>query len=94
MTNGPAKASARSRDRTREHLGTSDVDRDEPQELLRALDEVDAGGRPPGLAQPEVAASRIGPEHGGRVRTGRESTQWWRTEVETASAPAPPGPRP
>jgi hypothetical protein len=49
--------------RTREHLGTSDkVIIANRRILAKAIDDVAAGLLPPGFANPEVAASRTGPD--------------------------------
>ncbi len=62
--------------RTREHLGTSDkVIIANRRILAKAIDDVAAGLLPPGFANPEVAASRTGPD----TVDGIAPAQGWQT---------------
>jgi phthalate 4,5-dioxygenase oxygenase subunit len=57
-------------DRTREHLGTSDkIIMANRRVLLKAIETVQAGGMPPGIADPAIAAASQRPRHGGRRGT-------------------------
>jgi phthalate 4,5-dioxygenase oxygenase subunit len=59
-------------DRTREHLGTSDkVIMANRRVLLKAIETVQAGGTPPGVADAEIAAHRMGPDTVDGWRPGR-----------------------
>jgi phthalate 4,5-dioxygenase oxygenase subunit len=68
-------------DRTREHLGTSDkVIMANRRMLLKAIETVQAGGTPPGVADAALAAQMHDrPRHGGRhgPRPAPRPT-WWR----------------
>lgn len=77
-------------DRTREHLGMSDRAIIANRRLLKqAIDEVAAGRLPLGVAQPEVAAQRIGPDTvDGFAPTGA-CEQWWREAVQAKRDAAP-----
>jgi hypothetical protein len=62
--------------RTREHLGTSDkVIIANRRILAKAIDDVAAGLLPPGFANPEVAATRLGPD----TVDGIAPAQHWQT---------------
>ena len=77
-------------DRTREHLGTSDVAiAANRRQLLRAIDEVEAGRLPPGLAQPAVAGQRLGPDTVDGVAPAQAWQQWWQDAVAAKRAGAP-----
>jgi phthalate 4,5-dioxygenase len=77
-------------DRTREHLGSSDVaivmNR---RMLIRAIDDVEAGEPAPGLAQPRIAATRIGPDTVDGIAPAQDWAQWWRSEVDRKRQAAP-----
>ena len=65
--------------RTREHLGTSDkVIIANRRILAKAIDDVAAGGLPPGFAKSEVAATRFGPN----TVDGIAPAQDWQTWAE------------
>ena len=77
-------------DRTREHLGTSDVAiMANRRNLLKAIDDVEAGRIPMGMAQDVLAASRTGPDtvDGIAPATGWEA--WWRAAVDAKRERAP-----
>ncbi len=79
-------------DRTREHLGTSDkAIMANRRTLLQAIDDVAAGKLPPGLANPEVAAQRIGPDTVDGIAPAHDWQAWWRhaAQAKRASAPWP-----
>jgi phenylpropionate dioxygenase-like ring-hydroxylating dioxygenase large terminal subunit len=77
-------------DRTREHLGTSDVAiMTYRRTLLKALDDVQAGKLPPGLAQPEVAARRTGPDTVDGIAPAQAWEDWWQQAVQAKRRGAP-----
>ncbi len=77
-------------DRTREHLGTSDVAiMSYRRTLLKALDDVQAGKLPPGLAQPEVAGQRTGPDTVDGIAPAQDWEQWWQRAVQAKRQGAP-----
>ena len=77
-------------DRTREHLASSDVAiAANRRALLRAIDDVQAGRLPPGMAQPELAARRVGPDTVDGVAPAQGWQQWWQDEVAAKRAGAP-----
>jgi len=77
-------------DRTREHLGSSDVAiMANRRRLLQAIDDVQAGKLPPGLAQAEVAAQRIGPDTVDGIAPAQDWSRWWRAAVDGKRAAAP-----
>jgi hypothetical protein len=77
-------------DRTREHLGTSDkVIMANRRELLKAIETVQAGGTPPGVADPAIATQRIGPETVDGIAPAGEWASWWQQAVLTKRNGAP-----
>lgn len=77
-------------DRTREHLGTTDVAiMAYRRTLLKALDDVEAGKLPPGLAQPEVAAQRLGPDTVDGIAPAQDCDRWWQQAVQAKRQGAP-----
>ena len=77
-------------DRTREHLATSDVAIAANRRLLlRAIDDVEAARLPPGVAQAEVAAQRIGPDTVDGVAPAQDWQGWWQHAVAAKRAAAP-----
>ena len=77
-------------DRTREHLASTDVAiAANRRRLLQALDEVEAGQLPPGLARGDVAARRIGPDTVDGIAPARQWQQWWRDQVRRRRETAP-----
>ena len=70
-------------DRTREHLGTSDVAiMANRRSLLKAIDDVAAGKLPPGMAHTELAAQRIGPDTVDGIAPALGWEAWWRAAVD------------
>ena len=77
-------------DRTREHLGTSDkAIMANRRMLLQAIDEVQAGRLPLGMAQPAVAAQRTGPDTVDGIAPTEGWPAWWREAVDAKRAGAP-----
>ena len=69
-------------DRTREHLGTSDVAvMANRRNLIKAIDDVEAGKLPLGFAQPEVAVLRFGPDTVDGIAPAKDWESWWQQEV-------------
>jgi hypothetical protein len=77
-------------DRTREHLGTTDkVIMANRRNLIKAIETVQAGGTPPGVADSEIAAHRMGPDTvDGLAPTGGVEA-WWRHAVQAKRDNAP-----
>ena len=77
-------------DRTREHLGTTDkVIMANRRNLLKAIETVRSGGTPPGVADSEIAAHRMGPDTvDGLAPTGGVEA-WWRHAVQAKRDNAP-----
>jgi len=79
-------------DRTREHLGTSDrAIMANRRLLMQAIDDVEAGRDPLGMAQATVAAQRIGPDTVDGIAPTQGWQDWWREAVEAKRAGAPWG---
>lgn len=77
-------------DRTREHLGTSDVAiMANRRILLKAIDDVEAGKLPPGMAQTALAAQRIGPDTVDGIAPAQGWEAWWRNAVDRKRNGAP-----
>jgi phenylpropionate dioxygenase-like ring-hydroxylating dioxygenase large terminal subunit len=77
-------------DRTREHLGTSDkVIMGNRRVLLKAIEAVQAGGLPPGAADPANAAAMTGPDTVDGIAPAGEWATWWRERVRAKRAQAP-----
>jgi hypothetical protein len=77
-------------DRTREHLASTDVAiAANRRRLLQALDEVEAGRLPPGLARGDVAGRRIGPDTVDGIAPARQWQSWWRDQVRLRREAAP-----
>ena len=77
-------------DRTREHLGTSDkAIMANRRNLLQAIDDVEAGKLPLGLAQPDVAAQRMGPDTVDGIAPAQGWQDWWRHAVDSKRQGAP-----
>lgn len=77
-------------DRTREHLGTSDrAIMANRRMLLQAIDDVQAGRCPMGMAQADVAAQRIGPDTVDGIAPAQAWQAWWREAVNAKRAGAP-----
>ena len=77
-------------DRTREHLGTTDKVIMANRRLLRkAIETVQAGGVPPGMADPLVAPTLTGPDTVDGIAPAGDWAQWWRDAVARKRAGAP-----
>ena len=77
-------------DRTREHLGTSDrAIMANRRLLLQAIDDVEAGHKPLGMAQAAVAAQRTGPDTVDGIAPTQGWQGWWREAVDAKRAGAP-----
>ena len=77
-------------DRTREHLGTSDrAIMAHRRLLMQAIDDVEAGRLPLGMAQAEVAAQRIGPDTVDGIAPAEGWQDWWRKAVDAKREGAP-----
>ncbi len=79
-------------DRTREHLGTSDRAIMANRRLLvKAIEDVQAGRLPMGVAHPDVAAQRLGPDTVDGFAPGDAWQAWWlaATRAKRDGAPWP-----
>jgi phthalate 4,5-dioxygenase oxygenase subunit len=77
-------------DRTREHLGTSDRAIMLNRRLLQqAIDDVQAGRTPLGMAQAVVAATRLGPDTVDGIAPAQAWEHWWRQAVQAKRDAAP-----
>ena len=78
------------RDRTREHLGTSDRAIIAYRRALdQAIAQVSAGGVAPGIAQSEVAALRRGPDTVDGIAPAEGWEAWWPAQVRARRDRAP-----
>ena len=76
-------------DRTREHLGTSDkIIMANRRVLIKAIETVQAGGVPPGIADPAIAAEANGPDTVDGVAPAGAWAGWWREQVQAKRAGA------
>ena len=77
-------------DRTREHLGTSDraimLNR---RMLQQAIDDVQAGRTPLGMAQVDVAATRLGPDTVDGIAPAQGWDDWWQQAVRAKREGSP-----
>ncbi|MDH4135005.1 MAG: aromatic ring-hydroxylating dioxygenase subunit alpha, partial [Gammaproteobacteria bacterium] len=77
-------------DRTREHLGTTDkLIMANRRVLLKAIETVQAGGTPPGVADATVALQRVGPDTVDGIAPADHCVDWWRQAVEARRQGAP-----
>lgn len=77
-------------DRTREHLGTTDkVIMANRRVLLKAIETVQAGGTPPGVADAAVAMQRTGPDTVDGIAPAPAWAPWWRQAVQAKRDGAP-----
>ncbi|MBI5274825.1 MAG: aromatic ring-hydroxylating dioxygenase subunit alpha [Burkholderiales bacterium] len=77
-------------DRTREHLGTSDkVIMANRRLLLKAIETVQAGGLPPGAADPSLASGMKGPDTVDGIAPAGTWGTWWREQVDAKRRNAP-----
>ena len=77
-------------DRTREHLGTSDraimLNR---RMLQQAIDDVQAGRTPLGMAQADVATTRLGPDTVDGIAPAKGWEDWWQQAVRAKREGSP-----
>jgi len=77
-------------DRTREHLGTTDkVIMANRRVLLKAIETVQAGGMPPGMADPELAQTLSGPDTVDGIAPADACEAYWREVAACKRAAAP-----
>ncbi len=77
-------------DRTREHLGTTDkVIMANRRLLLAAIDTVQQGGVPPGVADASLAAQMTGPDTVDGIAPAQEWEAWWQAQVTARRDAAP-----
>ena len=77
-------------DRTREHLGTSDkVIMANRRVLIQAIETVQAGGVPPGVADAAQAAAMTGPDTVDGIAPAGEWPSWWQEAVKAKRDGAP-----
>ena len=77
-------------DRTREHLGTSDVAiMANRRNLIKAIDDVEAGKLPLGLAQADVAVQHFGPDTVDGIAPAQDWENWWQEAVKSKRDGAP-----
>jgi hypothetical protein len=77
-------------DRTREHLGTTDkVILANRRMLVKAIETVQAGGTAPGIADPSLAASMLGPVTVDGIAPADGWPTWWRDTVAAVRDGAP-----
>ena len=80
----------RIQDRTREHLGTSDVAiMANRRTLLKAIDAVANGETPVGFADPDVATQRFGPDTVDGIAPAAQWQQWWQDAAAEKRKGAP-----
>jgi len=80
----------RIQDRTREHLGTSDVAiMANRRTLLKAIDAVANGETPVGFADPGVATQRFGPDTVDGIAPAAQWQQWWQDAAAEKRKGAP-----
>ena len=77
-------------DRTREHLGTSDRAIMLNRRLLQqAIDDVLLGKTPLGMANADVASTRLGPDTVDGIAPSQGWEDWWQQAVRTKREAAP-----
>jgi phenylpropionate dioxygenase-like ring-hydroxylating dioxygenase large terminal subunit len=77
-------------DRTREHLGTTDVAiMSNRRTLIKAIDDVENGKPAPGVAQADIAATRTGPDTVDGIAPGHDWQLWLTQAVASKRANAP-----
>jgi phthalate 4,5-dioxygenase oxygenase subunit len=77
-------------DRTREHLGTSDkVIMANRRMLLKAIEDVRAGGAAPGVADPALASAMRGPDTVDGIAPAGTWGTWWQEQVRAKREHAP-----
>jgi phenylpropionate dioxygenase-like ring-hydroxylating dioxygenase large terminal subunit len=77
-------------DRTREHLGSTDVAiAAYRRQLVEAIDAVQAGQMPPGMAQAQLAGQRMGPDTVDGIAPAQDWQNWWQSRVRERRNGAP-----
>ncbi|TNF60142.1 MAG: aromatic ring-hydroxylating dioxygenase subunit alpha [Burkholderiales bacterium] len=77
-------------DRTREHLGTTDkVIMAHRRMLLQAMDNLAAGGTPPGIGDPALHAQICGPDTVDGIAPAEGWQSWWQAAVQGRRARSP-----
>ena len=77
-------------DRTREHLGSTDVAiATYRRQLIEAIDAVQAGQMPPGMAQAQLAGQRMGPDTVDGIAPAQDWQNWWQSRVRERRDGAP-----
>lgn len=77
-------------DRTREHLGTSDkVIMAHRRLMLQAIETVEAGGTPPGMADAALLPQIQGPDTLDGIAPADDWQGWWQRKVDARRAGAP-----
>jgi phthalate 4,5-dioxygenase oxygenase subunit len=77
-------------DRTREHLGTTDkIIMANRRLLLQAMDAVEQGLPPPGIAQADIANALTGPDTVDGIAPVSDWTSWWQDRVKSKRDQAP-----
>ena len=77
-------------DRTREHLGTTDkVIMANRRILIQAMDAVAAGQLPPGMAQTEIASTRVGPDTVDGIAPAASWQTWSEAAMQAKREQAP-----
>ena len=77
-------------DRTREHLGSTDVAiAAYRRQLIEAIDAVQAGQMPPGMAQAQLAGQRMGPDTVDGIAPAQDWQNWWQSRVRERRNGAP-----
>jgi phenylpropionate dioxygenase-like ring-hydroxylating dioxygenase large terminal subunit len=77
-------------DRTREHLGSTDVAiAAYRRQLIEAIDAVQAGQTPLGMAQAQLAGQRMGPDTVDGIAPAHDWQSWWQSRVRDRRDGAP-----
>lgn len=76
--------------RTREHLGTSDkLIMANRRVLIQAIESLASGGEIPGVANPEVAKARTGPDTVDGIAPSGTWSEWWPKQVTLKQTQSP-----
>ena len=77
-------------DRTREHLGSTDVAiAAYRRQLIEAIDAVQAGQMPLGMAQAQQARQRLGPDTVDGIAPAHDWQNWWQSRVRERRSGSP-----
>ena len=77
-------------DRTREHLGSTDVAiAAYRRQLVEAIDAVQAGQMPLGMAQAQLAGQRLGPDTVDGIAPAHDWQNWWQSRVRERRSGSP-----